>query len=103
MEKLLLPLGKGFAVIFIGIKGVHAFEWLRPGEVALVDPDRTKDAGCLGVHFLFLRVVLNIIKIVFNVFRHVLRVGVEDTTFRPVPFVYSIILPSHCETSQNSA
>lgn len=75
MEKLLLPLGKGFAVIFIGIKGMHAFEWLRPGEVALVDPDRTKDAGCLGVHFLFLWVVLNIIKIVFNVFRHVLRGG----------------------------
>lgn len=23
MEKLLLPLGKGFAVIFIGIKGMH--------------------------------------------------------------------------------
>lgn len=67
MEKLLLPLGRGFAVIFISIKGMHAFEWLKPGEVALVDPDTAKDVGCLGVDFLFLWVVLNIIKIVFNV------------------------------------
>lgn len=67
MKKLLLPLGKGFAVIFISVKGMHAFEWLRPGEVFLVDPDITKAVGCLGIDFLFLWVVLNIIKIVFNV------------------------------------
>lgn len=67
MKKLLLPLGKGFAVIFISVKGMHAFQWLRPGEVALVYPDRTKAVGCLGIDSLFLWVVLNIIKIVFNV------------------------------------
>lgn len=66
MKELLLPLGKGFAVIFISVKGVHAFEWLRP-EAALVYPDRTKAVGCLGIDFLFLWVVLNIIKIVFKV------------------------------------
>lgn len=65
--KLLLPLGKGFAVIFISGKGMHAFGWLRPGEVALVYLDRTKAVDCLGMDFLFLWVVLNIIKIVFNV------------------------------------
>lgn len=67
MKKLLLPSGKGFAVIFIRVKGMHVFEWLRPGEVALVYPDRTKAVGYLGTDFLFLWVVLNIIKIVFNV------------------------------------
>lgn len=46
---------------------MHAFEWLRPGEVTLVYPDRTKAVVCLGIDFMFLWVVLNIIKIVFNV------------------------------------
>lgn len=67
MKKLLLPLGKGFAVIFISVKSMHAFERLRPGEVALVYPDRTKGVGCPSMDFLFLWIVLNIIKIVFKV------------------------------------
>jgi len=31
MENLLLPLGKGFAVIILNGKGVHVFGWLKPG------------------------------------------------------------------------
>lgn len=35
MEKFLVLLGKGFAVIMLSIEGMHAFELLKPGaEVA---------------------------------------------------------------------
>lgn len=30
MDKLLLLLGKDFAVIFLNVKGMHALKWLKP-------------------------------------------------------------------------
>lgn len=102
MKKLLLPLGKGFAVIFISVKGMHAFEWLRP-EAALVDPDRIKAVRLSRYRLPVLVGSVKHNKDCVIYFRHVLRVGIADTTFHPLPFLYSIILPSHCEPSQNSA